>query len=161
MRPIVASDLMTTDVLTVKTDMSVSELAGFLSDHEITGAPVEDDDGRVVGVVSVVDVARAESKEADAHTAWESVDADSYIHDWDRTPADGEIRVRHLRDDEVTVEDIMNPTVHSVETETRVQEIARKMLNLRLHRLLVVEDGRLVGILSTSDLIGLLIEGDF
>lgn len=161
MRPIVASDLMTSDVLTVKAEMTVSELASFLSDHEITGAPVEDDEGQLVGVVSVVDVARADSEEAGRRTGRESVEADSYVHDWDRTLADGEIQVRHLRNDRVTVEDIMNPTVHSVESEATVPEIATKMLNLHLHRLLVVEDGRLAGIISTSDLIGLLIEGDF
>lgn len=161
MRPIVASDLMTSDVLTVKADMTISELASFLSDHEITGAPVEDDEGRVVGVVSVVDVARADSEEAGRHTVWESVEADSYVHDWDQSLTDGEIQVRHLHHDQVTVADIMNPTVHSVDSEATVTEIATKMLNLHLHRLLVVEDGRLAGILSTSDLIGLLIEGDF
>jgi CBS domain-containing protein len=161
MRPIVASDLMTSDVLTVKADMTVAELAGFLSEQEITGAPVEDGAGRVVGVVSVVDLARADSEEAGRRTAWESFEADSYVHDWDQTPADGEIRVRHLHDGQVTVADIMNPTVHSVESDATVAEIARKMLDLRLHRLLVVEDDRLAGIISTSDLIGLLIEDEF
>jgi CBS domain-containing protein len=161
MRPIVASDLMTSDVLTVRADMTVSELAGFLSEEEITGAPVEDDEGRVVGVVSVVDVARADSDEAGRRTAWEAFEADSYVHDWDQTLPDGEIRVRHLRNDRVTVRDIMNPAVHSVDPEATVPEIARKMLDFHLHRLLVVEDGRLAGIISTSDLIGLLIEGEF
>ena len=54
MRPIVAKDLMSSDVLTVREDLPVRELANFFLDNEITGAPVEGTDGTVVGVVSVV-----------------------------------------------------------------------------------------------------------
>ena len=156
MRPIVARDLMTSDVLTVQADMPVSELATFLSSHEITGAPVENGDGRVVGVVSVVDIARTESEEAERNV-WEAA-SNSYAHDWDRSLTDGEIRIDRLTSDRFRVRDIMNPLIHAVEEETPVPEIAEKMLNLHLHRMLVVEDGRLEGIISTSDLIGLLIE---
>ena len=74
MRPIVARDLMTTDVLTVSQEMTVSELARFLSDNEITGAPVENGGGKVVGVVSVVDIARTDSEQAD-HTSWDGTDS--------------------------------------------------------------------------------------
>lgn len=158
MRPIVASDLMTPDVLTVRADMSVSELASFLSDNEITGAPVEETDGEVVGVVSVVDIARADSQSAD-RTAWEALDTNSYSQDWDKSLGDG-IRTYRLQDDRALVRDIMNTAVHSVTAEASVSEVASKMLHYHLHRLLVIEEGRLAGIISSSDLIGLLVEDD-
>ncbi len=63
MRPITAADLMNPEVLTVSEELSVRELAGFLLDHEITGAPVVDREGRLVGVVSVVDIADAAAGE--------------------------------------------------------------------------------------------------
>ncbi len=156
MRPIVAKDLMTSDVLTAREDMTVSDLATFLSENEITGAPVENRDGEVVGVVSVVDIARADSEKTD-RSAWDAVGSDTYHHDWDRRLDDG-IRVTRLRDDRVLVRDIMNTSVHSIGEDAAVTKIVEKMLQYHLHRLLVVEDGRLVGLVSTSDLLGLLLD---
>lgn len=156
MRPIVAMDLMTTDVLTVNQEMTVSELAGFLSDNEIAGAPVENGGGKVVGVVSVVDIARMNSEQAD-HTAWDG--ADSYQQDWDRSLGDG-IRIYNLGDDRSMVRDIMNPAIHSVSAEATVSEVAEKMLRYHLHRVLVTEQDRLAGIISSSDLLGPLVDED-
>ena len=61
MRPITASDLMNPEVLTVQTGMTVRELASFLIDNEISGAPVADSEGRLVGVVSLRDLMRVAS----------------------------------------------------------------------------------------------------
>ena len=63
MRPITASDLMNPEVLTVRDDMTVRELAAFLIENEISGAPVADAEERLVGVVSLVDVAAVASGE--------------------------------------------------------------------------------------------------
>lgn len=156
MRPIVARDLMTTEVLTVRADMTVSELATFLDENEITGAPVEDEDGRIVGVVSVVDVARSDSDRAD-RTAWAAVGSDSYVHDWNHSIGDG-IRIYRAGDDRLRVRDIMSSSIHSVREEATVPEIVDKMLNFHLHRLLVIEGDSLVGIISTHDLLGLLVD---
>ena len=52
MKDLKAKDIMNTDVLSVRDDMTVQELAGFLTEREILGAPVVDSDGEVVGVVS-------------------------------------------------------------------------------------------------------------
>jgi CBS domain-containing protein len=52
-----AYDIMTTDVLTVTPDMSVDEARELLFQHSIHGLPVVDHSGRLVGIVSVVDVA--------------------------------------------------------------------------------------------------------
>ena len=59
MRPITAADLMNPKVLAVREDMTLRELAAYLIHHQITGAPVEDGGGRLVGVVSTVDIAEA------------------------------------------------------------------------------------------------------
>ncbi|HNZ96990.1 MAG TPA: CBS domain-containing protein, partial [Thermoanaerobaculia bacterium] len=59
MRQLVARDVMNSEVLTVRDDMSVEEVAAQLADNEISGAPVEAREGRLVGVVSVTDIALA------------------------------------------------------------------------------------------------------
>ena len=127
MRPITASDLMNPAVLAVREDMSVEELAAFLMDNEITGAPVENHRGLVVGVVSLVDIVRAYTDEDSS--GW-------------------------------TVADIMTPEVYSVAEDAQVSEIASTLLDNHLHRLLVIRDGTSAGIISTSDLLGLLIDED-
>ena len=57
MRLITAADLMNPRVLTVREDLTVRELANVLVENEISGAPVEDRSGKLVGVVSLGDLA--------------------------------------------------------------------------------------------------------
>ncbi len=122
MRPITAGDLMNPEILTVREDMVVNDLAAFLTDNEITGAPVEDAEGKLVGVVSVVDIAAEGSGE------------------------------------NLLVGDIMTPEVRSVTEDAPVPEVATVMLENHMHRVLVTRDNLPVGIVSTTDLLGLLVE---
>ena len=155
MRPITASDLMTPGVLTVLDDMTVRELAGFLMENEISGAPVADAQGRLVGVVSLADIAALASGES-RDTGEEG--SSFFARDW----ADGfeEEDVEDLPLDGVHVADIMNPRIYSVREDATVPEIASLMLNGHLHRLLVTREDRAVGIITTSDLLGLLVGED-
>ena len=156
MRPIVAKDLMTSEVMTVREDLPVRDLANFFLDNEITGAPVEGSDGTVVGVVSLVDVARASSEPAGE--AWEAFGPDYYDETQDPRLGNEGIQIFHLRDDEVRVRDIMNKKLHSVGLGAEVPEIASSMLRNHIHRLLVIENNELIGVISTSDLLGLLVD---
>ena len=156
MRPIVARDLMSPDVLTVRDDLSANHLAGFFREHQITGAPVEDQEGRVVGVVSLVDLANfdAGGREQDS----DPVPSGDLVHGWTPEIGDDGIRIYHVRDEEVRVRDIMTAELYAVGEDAEVPEIATKLLNHHIHRLLVIEDDELVGVISTSDLLGLLLE---
>ncbi len=158
MRPIVARDLMSSDVLTVPEDLPVRELAGFFLDNEITGAPVEGPDGTVVGVVSLVDVARYSFEPPDE--AWEALGADYYDKSQEPHFREEGIRIFRPADDTVRVRDIMNRTLHSVGAHAEVADIAGAMLRNHIHRLLVIEDNALIGVISTSDLLGLLVDED-
>ena len=81
MRPITAADLMNPEVLTVPENMTVRELARYLTDNEITGAPVEDVNGKLVGVVSVVDIASVASDTGNVRTDRSS--PDFYVRGWE------------------------------------------------------------------------------
>ena len=151
MRPITASDLMNPEVLTVRDDMSVRELASFLIENEISGAPVADAEGRLVGVVSLVDIAALASGEGRR-----GGDGSGFFGpDWD----DGldEEDMEDLDQDGLRVADIMTPQVFSVSEDATVPEIASLMLKGHLHRLLVTREDRAIGIITTSDLLGLLV----
>ena len=157
MRPITASDLMNPRVLTVSRDLRVSELANFLVAHDISGAPVVDGSGKLVGVVSLNDIAEAlvddedEDGDGDRGTAF-------FASEWDEGLSRGEIDELPPDAGELTVVDIMTPEVFTVGEETTVSEIAGRMISSHVHRLLVTREDRVVGIISTSDLLGLLVE---
>lgn len=166
MRPITAADLMNPEVLTVREDLRVHDLARFLIDNEISGAPVEARDGRLVGVVSLRDIVVYASEEDDEleeageEGAVEGAQADFYARGWEEDDlTEEDLKELDLGgDDSLLVEDIMTPRVYSVSEEATVPEIASLMLKEHLHRLLVLRDERPVGIISTSDLLGLLVE---
>jgi predicted transcriptional regulator len=147
MRPITAGDLMNPEILTVDADMTVRELAAFLVENEISGAPVQDDEGRIVGVVSLVDVAAAHSESEDG-------DAESSPFGARSEPNGDGGR------DNLMVADVMTPMVYSVTEDATVSEVASAMLKGHLHRVLVTREDRAVGIISTSDLLGLLVTND-
>jgi CBS domain-containing protein len=159
MRPITAADLMNPEVLTVPDDMPVRELARFLVDNDITGAPVEDDAGRLVGVVSVFDIARLVGEDGDD---FELDDPDDTAAGNGATDPDGLGEEaddgNDGDDDDLLVEDIMTPEVRTVSEDATVPEVAALMLKEHLHRLVVMRQDEPVGILSTSDLLGLLMD---
>lgn len=155
MRPITASDLMNPRVLTVSRELRVSELANFLVAHDISGAPVVDGSGKLVGVVSLSDIAEVladdDEEDGDRGTAF-------FASEWDEGLSPEEIEELPPDAGELTVDDIMTPGVFTVGEETTVSEIAGTMIASHVHRLLVTREDRVVGIISTSDLLGLLVE---
>ncbi|HYG61730.1 MAG TPA: CBS domain-containing protein [Thermoanaerobaculia bacterium] len=170
MRPITAADVMNPRVLTVRARMTVRELAHFLMENEISGAPVVDEDSKLVGVVSVTDITFALAEEdEDGEDGEEAEEGEDGVEDeGDRTASDffrdawGEsLRRAEIEDleleDELEVREIMTPEVHTVPEETPIPEVAELMIRNHVHRLLVTREDKVVGILSTSDLLGLLV----
>jgi CBS domain-containing protein len=147
----IASDVMTSDVLTVAEDLPVNRLVELLIDHSISGAPVIARDGTPIGVVSLTDLARNGAlidgtPEAEAHAY--------YRQGLDRQVARGEMAsLRVGAESSTTVRDIMTPVVFSVEVDTPVQEVADAMIRGRIHRVFVTRRGTMVGIISSMDLL--------
>jgi len=155
MRLITAADVMNPRVLTVRHDMTVRELAGFLVENDISGAPVEDGSGKLVGVVSVTDIAEALGEEEEDD---EGERSDFFASEWDGGMSREEIEDIPPGATALTAADLMTPDVFTVGEETPVSEIAGAMIANHIHRLLVTREDRVVGIISTSDLLGLLVE---
>ena len=156
MRPITAADVMNPNVLAVQDDMTVEELASFLVENEISGAPVEDATGRLVGEVSVTDLALSVARGTDL-----SVDRSNpafFVREWGDILSRDDIEVlRFGGDNELQVRDIMTPAIYSVDEETPIPEVAETLIHSHIHRLLVTSGERVVGIVTTSDLLGLLV----
>lgn len=150
-----AKDIMNREIVRVADDMSVSELAGFLVDHEISGAPVENQEGKLVGVVSLTDIALAASGNG---IVLDSSNPGFFVRGWEDVLDVEEMAKFRVEDEGLRVRDIMTPNIYSVGEETPVSEVARTMLGSHLHRLLVTRGEKVVGIITTSDLLRLVAE---
>lgn len=153
-KQILAHEIMNPEVLRVRDDWTVGELANFLVDQEISGAPVEDEHGGLVGVVSLTDVVRAAS--AGGERWARDYDPGFFVRGWEESVEVEEIEALHFDNEDLLVRDIMTPSVFAIDAETPVSEVARGMMDSHLHRMLVLREGRVVGIISTSDMLQLL-----
>ena len=144
-------EVMNPGVVTIRDDRSVSDLAAFLMENEISGAPVVDAKGKLVGVVSVTDIVEQRTVDDDASPR------EREPH-WDEMTSARQLQRMRRKGDGVLVRDIMTPTVYTIPDDTLVSEAARTMIAGRIHRLFVTNGGHIVGIVTTLDLLKLLAE---
>ncbi|MEJ2717783.1 MAG: CBS domain-containing protein [Deltaproteobacteria bacterium] len=141
-----ASDVMTTDVITVKPDTSLRELGKILSEKHINGVPVVDDEGGVLGVVCESDLVKQNKP---LHIPTVFVILDSVI------PLENPWRLHKefKRLSATAVKDIYSHPATVVEPETDLADIARLMADEKYYTIPVVKEGKLVGIVGKADLI--------
>lgn len=152
MKQLTAKDVMNSHVLSVPADWTVEELGQFLIDKAITGAPVIDDTGRFIGVVSLTDIVRQESMNELPFRANEP--HDYYLHGGENRLAPEDISSFHIEaKKQIIVREIMTPMIFKVDESTSIQEIADTMIDGRVHRLLVTREGKIIGIVTTMDLL--------
>lgn len=145
---ICAKDIMTSDVICAREDMTVQQLAHLLKEHRITGAPVVDETGALVGVVSMTDIILKDEifgeepvLDSDYHTQIEIQD-DALWNDF--APDDLEDR---------RVGDIMSPEAITAQQDAPIEELAGMMCSHRIHRVIILKGDRLSGIVSTTDIL--------
>jgi CBS domain-containing protein len=139
-------EIMTTDVITVKPDTTVGELADILGKNKISGVPVVDGQGRVLGMVSEADIIL---QDADLHFPYyvqflEMVIYLQSVHKFEE-------RVRKSIGSKVS--EIMTEEVVSVAPEETVREVETLMADRNVNRLPVMENGQLVGIVTRGDIV--------
>jgi CBS domain-containing protein len=141
---------MTANPLSIRHDATIGDAAAFLVGHEISAAPVVDDAGRAVGVISHTDVVRHDSEAAlkDPH------DAEYYRALDRRCPPAMREAVYGKKVETVRARDVMTPVVVQVTTQDSAVSVVAKLLALKIHRLFVVDQsGTLVGVISTLDIL--------
>lgn len=166
-------DLMTEDLVTVTPTTTLREAAEAMASDHVSGLPVVED-GEAVGVVSATDVlgfaADAPGAEIDRGRepgleqipegqAWEEGARmpTYYTERWEEEAYSfGEMLPDTDRPEwnvleENQVAEVMTRSLHTVTAGDSVRDAARAMLDARVHRLLVVEDDRLIGVVSTTD----------
>jgi len=149
-----ARDVMTSRVFSVSPELTLIDLERDLDSQRVTGAPVVEH-GKLVGIVSRSDIDRQlhreRSRSAGMAAFYLALDPGE-----ERAPeADPtESALEGLRS--FRVRDIMTPEVISVTPDTGVRDVARVMDERRIHRVLVLENGQLQGLISTLDLVRVL-----
>ncbi|HSF29269.1 MAG TPA: CBS domain-containing protein [Candidatus Tectomicrobia bacterium] len=145
----VAKDIMNPQVITVTDTMDLREAARIFVEEGITGAPVVDEMGTLVGVISQSDLV-----EYDLSVEHElTVEAPFYRRPFDDAlqPERG-FRIEELPAD--TVKDVMTPFLVTVEEETPIREVASRMAKFAIHRLIVVDaDQQIRGIVTSLDVL--------
>jgi CBS domain-containing protein len=147
---VTARDIMRERIVTVDYSAPLSEVERVLSENRILGAPVVDEAGRIMGVVSVKDL------------------LDRYAEDPDTKPRRGHgyfrLSTEELEDEDLesvslpeetedTARDVMTAQVFTVSAKAGLKEIADAMCDHKVHRVLVEEGGKLVGLISTLDIL--------
>lgn len=152
-------EVMRAEVVTVRPEMRLVELEEVLLRHRIQGAPVVSG-GEVVGIVSRSDLVKhlqVEQSQAELMSAYylEPFDADS-ASEADRERVAQTVGAR-WKDARVT--DVMSRELLAIEPDAPLESAAKRMVERRVHRLLVMEGPRLVGLLSSLDFLRLVAEG--
>jgi len=141
-------DVMTRDVITVGPTMPIHKAAQLMVEHGVSGLPVVNDDGQLVGIISEGDLILRQTRRSER--PW-----------WRRFFEDGEQVAReYLRATGTTVGEVMTHPVISISPVWGIETAATILQTRGIRRLPVVLDGRLVGIVTRADLIkALAIEG--
>jgi len=179
--PATVRDIMTRNVVSLNPDDTLRDAIGVLDDEGISGAPVVAR-GAVVGVLSTTDVLAFEAAtpgvptEDDTRVQEPAIGAEepgkdethpvsSYFTDiWDNAGADVLERVRTTTSpewyvlSEHVVSEAMSPGVRAVQAHESLADAASYMLHERIHRALVMDGDRLVGVVTASDFLRVIAE---
>ncbi len=138
-----AKDIMTPDVITIAPSLAVEQIAQLLLSCNISGVPVVDSEDRLVGLVSEGDLMRRQEGGTERQRSW-----------WLNLLAGPEERARDfIKTHGRRAEDVMTREVVTVTPDTPVGEIAEILERRRIKRVPVVEDSKIVGIVSRANLL--------
>ncbi|MFQ5718935.1 MAG: HPP family protein [Acidobacteriota bacterium] len=139
-----AADIMSRKVVVVHPDTTVGKVSDLFQAHNIHGAPVVDDSGALVGIISEDDLVFGPMGFSDAELARRAGD--------EKPPPAGSAATRPVRE-------LMTHHPLTISETTPVEEICRIITRLRIHRLPVTSGGRVTGIVSSVDICRLIAEG--
>ncbi|MFZ5531475.1 MAG: CBS domain-containing protein [Pseudomonadota bacterium] len=134
-----------------RADWSVRDLIRFLIEERLYGVPVLNRDGDAIGVVTARDIigfVNLDRDELEALLGLGAEEGDAGL---------AEARAAGRADENCRVTEIMTPVLLSVPVSASLLEAVRMMHRHQIHRVFVVEDGSVVGVVSSSTLVGALV----
>lgn len=148
----IANEVMETEVVTVREDTPVKEIAKLMLAREISGLPVVDEQGKVLGVVSELDLMRKQIKPNEP-SVWTML--------WGMDPE----REKKHRDAirkymGKTAEEVMTSPALTVDVSDNLEKVGNLMFNKRIKRVFVTDNGKLAGVISRSAFTKLMLEDE-
>ncbi|MBP0593451.1 CBS domain-containing protein [Paraburkholderia sp. LEh10] len=138
-----ALDVMTTPVISVKPEMTVAEAAKVLVDHRISGVPVIDEKGSLVGMLSEGDlICRGEIGTQKRHRSW-----------WLELFSSARDAKDYIKSHGNRVAEVMTTDVISVDEATSLREVANILEKRRIKRVPVMRAHQVVGLVSRANLV--------
>jgi CBS domain-containing protein len=146
-------EVMTIEVVTLNMYMSVREAAKVLAECNISGAPVLDNDGKLVGILTETDILRSVKAAADdVHMVFPSIHTMGVMFEL----AKGETEIMEAFEEQANtvVMDVMTKAVITCHQDTALNEVASILVGKGINRLPVVDDeGHVVGIVTRGDIV--------
>jgi CBS domain-containing protein len=140
-----ASDVMSTNVISVHPDASVQEAANILLGNRISGLPVVDEHGRLLGILSEGDLIRRAELGTERHRSW-------WLELFTGEPAEA-LATEYVKSHGRRVGDVMTRDVITATPTTPLGEIATMLEKNHIRRVPIVEDGKVVGIVSRANIV--------
>ncbi len=152
---LIAQDIMQTTVLTVSTNTPLSEVQRLLSEHRISGVPVTGETGHIVGVISMRDLIDHYSEDSESRpersVSYYSTSSGELLEE--ETEA-----IEMPEESEDVASEVMTAEVYTVGVDSELSKIAQRMVDLNIHRILVEHDKKIVGLITTMDILKALAE---
>lgn len=148
--PLLAKDFMTKDVVTVGLDTPINTLASLLLKNQISGAPVVDNNGNIIGIVTENDLI-SQNQRLHIPTVVSFLGGALYLE------SSHKIEQEIKRLSATTVADICTREVTTVSETTTIIELATIMSEKKIHLIPVVNNGRLVGIVGKRDMVSAIL----
>lgn len=138
---LLVSDVMSRDVTTIEACKDMDAAAAILHGSSVSSAPVVDEAGRTVGILSAADFLRRDIP-ADAHTLTQDAESEP-------------MQMEEVLD---RVGSYMSSAVQAVQADDSLLHAAKIMIDTHLHRLPVMESSRTIGMVSTMDVVSALVK---
>jgi CBS domain-containing protein len=146
-----AADVMSRDVVTVYPHTSLIYVAKLMVERRISGVPVVDEEGNLLGVISESDLVRWHDSDEEKREWWLHMLAEGF----NLNPG----FLDYVRSEQDKVRTVMHADPVTVTPETPVKDVAKVLIQHNIKRVPVLHDGRVVGIVSRADLVRALAAG--
>lgn len=146
-----AKSIMSAPVITVRPEMPVRDAVSLMLDRHVSGLPVVDGDGRLLGIVTEADLLpkEAQSRVSEPLVEW-----------FGRSLWLERLVTGHRKVEGRTVGEVMTHNIITAEEDTPVHVLASKMMRYGVNRLPIVRDDRVVGIVARADVLKVFLRSD-